>query len=191
MNQRKLKLAEPILIQALQEKTDLGARALYEIYGSNLLGMINRIVPDLHQAEDILQEALVRIWCSFERYDATKGRLFTWLLNIARHMAIDAVRSKRYREHALTDELEISGAEIAFTERTEEKLDSYFLRSGLAGLKPKERQVLELIYFKGYKHTEAAVALAMPLGSIKTCCRSGIASLRRWHDQPAVLRAAS
>ncbi len=61
----------------------------YDRYSSALYGVIFRIVKAEDEAEDVLQEALVKIWHSFASYDATKGRLFTWVVNICRNLSID------------------------------------------------------------------------------------------------------
>ncbi len=181
MARRKLKLSEELLIRAIQEKTELGAKALYDMYAGSLLGVISRIVPDPGIAEDILQELFLKIWNSFDKYDALKGRLFTWMVNLARNLAIDALRKKDYRQQALQVDLAEYGNELVQASPQFDPTDFKLVRSAVVNLPDKERQVLELIYFKGFKHTEVAEALQMPHGTVKTRCRAAINSLRTYY----------
>ncbi|WP_121810221.1 RNA polymerase sigma factor [Mucilaginibacter kameinonensis] len=181
MARREIKLSEELLIRAIQEKTDLGAKALYDMYAGSLLGVISRIVPESSLAEDILQELFLKIWNSFDKYDALKGRLFTWMVNLARNLAIDALRKKDYRQQALHVNLAEYGNELVQASPQFDPTDFKLVRSAVVNLPDKERQVLELIYFKGFKHTEVAEALQMPLGTVKTLCRAAINKLREYY----------
>jgi len=88
---------EGALVDGLRrgDKSTLGI--VYERYSPALFGVIARLVNDDHLAEDILQEAFVKIWNNAGAYDENKGRLFTWMLNICRNQAIDKMRSKGYK----------------------------------------------------------------------------------------------
>src|SRR3546814_7926096 len=73
---------------------------LYDRYGKSHYGIIMNIVGEEKLAEDLLQEAFVKIWRSIQGFDRNKGTLFTWMLNISRNLAIDKLRSKNFRnEH--------------------------------------------------------------------------------------------
>ena len=102
----KTTLSEPELVQAILEKDKNGAEALYDMYSSSLYGVIFRIVQHQEIAEDLLQDTFIRIWNSFSSYDAAKGRLFTWMVNVARNIAIDKTRSKEFRNSAKTEDIE-------------------------------------------------------------------------------------
>lgn len=67
---------------------------LYDNYSKALFGVLYQIVADVEETEDILQKLFLKIWDNFESYDASKGRLYTWMLNIAKNLAIDYKRSK-------------------------------------------------------------------------------------------------
>ncbi|QXV64022.1 sigma-70 family RNA polymerase sigma factor [Mucilaginibacter sp. 21P] len=178
MSRRKIKLDEGSLILAIQEKKELGAQVLYDMYSSSLHKAILRIVQETVLAEDILQETFIRIWTNFEKYDPVKGRLYTWIVNVARRMAIDSLRTKSYRQQGLIVDIEEHSSEFAVQDVIDRSMDYRYALSLLHKLVPREQNVLELIYLKGYKHTEVAEALGMPLGSVKTCCRSGVNKLR-------------
>ena len=98
----KIKYSEQELVALLNEQNNDAFNYLYDHYSGALFTIINQIVPDKDTASDVLQEVFVNVWRKIGTYDETKGRLFTWMLNIARNAAIDKVRSKGYRDNQRT-----------------------------------------------------------------------------------------
>ena len=94
----KTKYSEQELVVLLNEQSKDAFNYLYDNYSGAIYTIINQIVPDKDTASDVMQEVFVNIWKKINSYDAAKGRLFTWMLNIARNAAIDKVRSKGYRD---------------------------------------------------------------------------------------------
>lgn len=88
--------SEQELVDLLQQRNEKAFSYLYDNYSVALLGIVNAIVTDKETANDVLQNVFINIWRKIESYDSSKGRLFTWMLNIARNAAIDEVRSKGY-----------------------------------------------------------------------------------------------
>ena len=88
---------EEELVALLKRKDAHAYSLLYDNYSAALFGVITRVVAAEEIAEDILQDVFVKIWKNIENYDASKGRLFTWMLNIARNAAIDYSRSKQFK----------------------------------------------------------------------------------------------
>jgi RNA polymerase sigma factor (sigma-70 family) len=175
----KLSLSEEELVLALQRHDKIGAEALYDMYSASLYGVILRIVNDTVTAEDVLQEVFVKIWHSSASYNTTKGRLFTWMVNIARNLAIDKVRSKDYKNQFKNQELENNVGYIDKHNSTEYKPELLGVKELVDTLRPEQKSILDLVYFKGYTHTEAADELGMPLGTIKTRLRMAIQQLRK------------
>ena len=103
---RKISLSEDELVLALRNREKIAIEALYDMYSSSLYGVISRIIIDTATAEDVLQETFVKIWHSFTSYSTEKGRLFTWMVNIARNLAIDKIRSKDFKNQNKNQELE-------------------------------------------------------------------------------------
>ena len=93
------KYSEDELVSLLQNKDAQAFNYLYDNYSGALYGIIYKMVENKELAEDILQEVFVKIWNNFSNYTNTKGRLFTWMLNVARNSSIDAVRSKSYQQN--------------------------------------------------------------------------------------------
>ena len=111
-------------------------------------------LPDLGNTElgnDVLQEAFINIWRRIETYDENKGRLFTWMLNIARNAAIDKVRSKgnqqTQRQVAIpnNDSLPLS---------VSPRVDDFGLKKIILKLKDEQRQLIDLSYFQGFTHEQ-------------------------------------
>jgi RNA polymerase sigma factor (sigma-70 family) len=175
----KLSLTEEELVQALQRHEKVAAEALYDMYSASLYGVIVRIVNDEATAEDVLQEVFVKIWHSSKSYSADKGRLFTWMVNIARNLSIDKIRSKDFKNQYKNQELENNVGYIDANNSTIYKPELLGVKDLVDKLRPEQRSILDLIYFKGYTHTEAAEELGMPLGTVKTRLRMAIQELRK------------
>jgi len=175
---KKKSYPEEVLIRLIRERHRKGAEALYDMYGASLYGVILRIVPDIVMSEDLLQECMLRIWQSFSGYDAAKGRLFTWMVNIARNLALDQLRSKAYRNQQKNEELVSCKDSIAVPEQSYSKIDQDLVRKGTAKLLANERCIIELIYYRGYTHLEAAAFLHIPVGTVKTRLVRAVKCLR-------------
>ncbi|TKB96365.1 RNA polymerase sigma factor [Pedobacter cryophilus] len=177
---KKIFLEEPELVAALQQRKKIGADALYEMYSASLMGIISRVIVDQEIAEDVLQEALVKIWNSIPQYDPTKGRLFTWMVNVARNLAIDKVRSKDYRNHSKNQDLENHVNSIDEQRNSVYKPEHIGLKDLIQKLRPEQQVIVDMIYFKGYTHVEVSEELEIPLGTVKTRLRMGIIELRNY-----------
>ncbi len=172
-------MSEEELVSALKNREKVAVEALYDMYSSSLFGVISRIITDTATAEDVLQETFVKIWHSFSSYSTEKGRLFTWMVNIARHLAIDKLRSKDFKNQNKNQELENNVTFIDEQRNTVYKPELLGIKDLVQTLKPEQKLILELVYFKGYTHVEAADELGIPLGTIKTRLRMAILQLRK------------
>ena len=173
------KYSEEELVQLLQRQDKSAFSYLYDNYAPALNNIIYRMVEDVTLAEDILQEAFVKIWNNFASYDKSKGRLFTWMLNLTRNLTIDMMRSKGYKKQS-----KISGDEISVNNLQDHsisitKYDSLGIRKQLAHLKPDQRIIIDMAYFNGYTQDEIAKEIGIPLGTVKTRMRTAILELRK------------
>jgi RNA polymerase sigma factor (sigma-70 family) len=176
---KKIKLSEEELVLALRNREKVAVEALYDMYSASLFGVILRIVIDESTSEDVLQETFVKIWHSFPSYSADKGRLFTWMVNIARNLSIDKLRSKDFKNRNKNQELENNVTFIDEQRNTVYKAELMGIKDLVQKLKPEQKSILDLVYFKGYTHVEAADELGIPLGTIKTRLRMAIIELRK------------
>ena len=178
----KKTLSENDLVQAIRQKDKSGAEALYDMYSSSLYGIIYRIVQHEEIAEDLLQETFVKIWNSFSSYDSSKGRLFTWMVNVARNLSIDKIRSKDFRNNSKNQDLENTVNFIDEQRSTAINPDILGVKELVQQLKPEQKSILDLVYFRGYTHVEAAEELGIPLGTVKTRMRMAIITLRKFFN---------
>lgn len=165
------------LLQRLQAHDEQAFAFLYDRYAQALYGIIGQMVSPPETAEDVLQEVFVKIWQNIGSYDAAKGRLFTWMLNIARNSAIDRLRSKEFNKAAKTAEL----TENVYLNREggSGRIDDVGLKRVLSRLPEEARTLLELAYFQGYTQEEIARLLNIPLGTVKSRIRTTIIQLRK------------
>ncbi len=182
MIQKKLVLSEPELIEALRQRKKAGYEALYSMYSAALYGIIFRIVQVEESAEDVLQETFIKIWNSFPSYDPSKGRLFTWIMNIARNMSIDKVRSKEYKNSSKNQDIENNVNEIDIDNNTTYKPEHLGIKELINNLKPEQKKIVDLVYFRGYTHSEVSEEMGIPLGTVKTRLRTGIMELRKFFN---------
>ena len=164
---------------ALRNREKIAIEALYDMYSASLYGIISRVIADTATAEDVLQETFVKIWHSFTSYSTEKGRLFTWMVNVARNLAIDKLRSKDFKNQNKNQELENNVTFIDEQNNTVYNPELLGIKELVQTLKPDQKSILELVYFKGYTHVEAADELGIPLGTIKTRLRMAIQQLRK------------
>lgn len=151
---------------------------LYDHYSGALYSIILRIIKNEAIAEEVLQDAFLRFWDKIEVYDAAKGKLFTWMLNITRNLAIDKTRTKEFSQIRKTDGIENYVHSHEKTDAYEQKTDEIGLRELLHQLPEERRWVVEYLYFKGYSQSELAEESGIPLGTIKTRLRLAMEQLR-------------
>jgi RNA polymerase sigma factor (sigma-70 family) len=169
---------EPELIKTLKDRNEQSFNYLYNQYSGALYSIILQIVPDQGLANDVLQEAFINIWRKIDTYDQAKGRLFTWMLNIVRNLAIDTIRSKAYQNSRKNQELPDVFSLNQDNHLTHLNIDEIGLRKVLDKLKPEHRVLIDLAYFKGYTHEEISEIEEIPLGTVKTRIRSALIQLR-------------
>lgn len=175
----RLNISEQELVARLQRNDRAAYEHLYDNYSTALYGVINRVITDEEMACDVLQEAFVKIWNNIHGYDAAKGKLFTWMLNICRNLAIDKTRSKDYSNNQKNQSAEKSVSQLERIHTETIKPDQIGLREVVGQLDPNERFLIDLMYFKGYTQAEIAEEYNMPLGTVKTRLRSATMNLRK------------
>lgn len=173
------KYTEEELVYLLQQKDQQAFAYLYDNYAPALNGVITRMVEARELAEDVLQEVFVKIWNNFHSYDKSKGRLFTWMVNLARNHSIDTLRSKGYKKQSKISADENSVNNVQDANHGIDKFDVIGIAKELNNLKPDQRIILDLAYFKGFTQEEISKQLDMPLGTVKTKMRTAILALRK------------
>ena len=175
-------LADEEVMQLVQRGDPRAFELLYDRHGGAAYSLAYRIVGKQATAEDVVQEALLSIWRSRLRYDATRGSVRTWILGIVHNRAIDGLR--RSSTHERRREA-IEGIEERFEarERTDVEVarreEARSVRGALEALPVEQRQTIELAYFGGFTHVQIAELLKEPVGTVKGRMRLGLEKMRR------------
>ena len=166
------------LLPLLLKKDDRSFTLLYDNYSKSLYGIIFNLIKDKEEAEDVLQEVFVKIWKNIDTYNTSKGRLYTWMLNIARNTSIDKLRSKGFNNNQKNLSTDNFVHILDDNSKAINKIDAIGIKAFIKKLKPKCIQLIDLLFFKGYTQQEASDELEIPLGTVKTQNRNCMNELR-------------
>jgi RNA polymerase sigma-70 factor (ECF subfamily) len=153
---------------------------LYRRFARPVLAMALRHLGDNGRAEDAAQETFAAVWRSARSYRSERGSGSAWLYAVARHAIIDRARQRRDHAADIPDE---PSAAAGPDERAEESWLAWRVHSALEQLPERERVVIELAYWSGLSQTEVASYLDVPLGTVKTRTRTGLARLAGLLDE--------
>jgi RNA polymerase sigma-70 factor (ECF subfamily) len=172
------------LLEAVRLGDRQAFRALYDIYGSDVLTLCERILHHRADAEDAVADVFWEVWQRRERYDAGRGGARAYLMTLARSRAIDRLRSQASRPETRSDgrrrlEAEELPAAVPAPEQSaaQDELRRY-MAAAIAELDDRQREAMELAYYEGLSHQQIAERLEAPLGTVKTHIRKGLAKLR-------------
>jgi len=161
---------------------DPGALAeLYDRHARGVYSLALRVLQDVHEADDVVQEVFSQAWRQATRYDAARAAVGAWLLNLTRSRAIDRLRARRARPEAPVDTeviAAVAGPGMAADERVISNERGRLVRQALDGLPLLQRVAVELAFYEGLTHVEIAKQLEQPLGTVKTRIRLGLLRLR-------------
>src|SRR5215211_7736761 len=158
--------------------------ALYDRHGRMAYSLAYRMMGEKQEAEDVVQEAFVKVWRSAGGYRVGRGSVRTWILSIVHNRGIDQLRS-RARRGRMQDKVEASATTSepseAFAE-TWKNAQQEQVREALNTLPHEQLKILELSYFSGHTHAEIAERLGLPLGTVKGRMRLGLQKLRDYYQ---------
>lgn len=167
---------EAALVERLLARDEQALRLLHDHYSRSLYTVILRLVHNQELAQDVLQEGLLKVWFNIDRYDVNRGRLFTWMVRVCCNRAIDAMRNPHHRFHHGTRSLEVGGAQRAVAPSSFNP-EHIGLRELTLKLKPRHREIIDLLYFGGCTQVETAEQLGIPLATVKTRARTALQAL--------------
>lgn len=150
-------------------------RALYAEHGSALLSFATRLTSDRSRAEDIVQETLLRAWRHADALEPSRGAVRPWLFTIARHIVIDQQRARRARPTEVGDSALMS---LPAEDALDRAMESWQVAEALATLRAEHREVLLETYYRGRSVAEAAAALSIPAGTVKSRTYYALRALR-------------
>lgn len=172
-------LSETQIIERLKMRDSTVVSYLYDHYSAALYGIILHIVEDENLAEEVLQETFLKIWHNALVYDPQKGRLYTWMLNIARNLAIDATRGKNYKKSKKNQSFENNVHHLENQQVHQVSVEEIGIRDLVNQLDIAYKVIIEKVYFEGYTLADAAEELNIPLGTLKTRLRTALQLLRK------------
>ena len=179
-----LLLADEDLIALADGGNTQAFAALYDRHARVAYSLAYRMMGERQAAEDLVQEAFLKMWRAAGSYRVERASVRTWVLSIVRNCAIDHLRSTASRRRTL-DKVEAqthaSQPSEAFGEAWRNSQGEQ-VREALGGLPQEQVKVLELAYFSGYTHMEIAELLDLPLGTVKGRMRLGLKKLREYFD---------
>jgi RNA polymerase sigma-70 factor, ECF subfamily len=177
-------LADEDLI-SLVEAGDADAFAtLYDRHSRSAYSLAYRMMGERQAAEDLAQDAFIKVWRNAASYRAERGSVRTWILSIVHNRGIDQLRSTESRRRT-QDKIEASAPRSqpseAFAE-TWRNSQRDQVREALSTLPAEQLKILELAYFSGYTHVEISELLSLPLGTVKGRMRLGLKKIRDYFD---------
>lgn len=175
------------LLQRIAIRDEAALAEFYDRHSRLAYTLIMRIVGSPSDAEEVLQETFVRVWSRAETYDAVLGSPSAWLTRIARNRAIDRLRARRTRANVSVEPAAPASDDPRSWEPVtretpetvlQERSTAGAVRTALAALTPEQRALIEAAFFEGYTHSELATRFGVPLGTVKTRIRTGLATMR-------------
>jgi len=168
------------LMRAFARRDPRAARALYDRYAGRVLGLGLVMLGDRAAAEDLVQDTFVKLWRNADRFDTSRGRLDTFVLMLARSLAVDALRrrvaeARSLRRLGVPEEADAGAGPEALAATGDLAARA---RRAMAELPDEQRAALELAYFGGRTTAEVAELEGIPLGTAKTRIHAALLKLR-------------
>jgi RNA polymerase sigma-70 factor (ECF subfamily) len=151
-----------VLLQHIARGDEASFERLYDVVISPVFGLVRRVVRDLAQSEEVVQEVMVELWRTAARYSPERGSGMSWVMTLAHRRAVDRVRS----------------AQSSTDRETTMRLEHEQVRRCLSTLTELQRESIVLAYYGGRTYREVGELLDTPLGTIKTRLRDGLIRLR-------------
>jgi RNA polymerase sigma factor (sigma-70 family) len=169
-------------IDAIVDQDERALAALYDATFARTYGMVRRIVRNTALVEEIVEDTYFQVWRQAVRFDPARGHALTWVLAIARSRAIDALRREARFQHDSLDEARANDSADA-PRPSDELLDlarhQADLHRALMMLGAQPRQLVSLAFLRGLSHEEISQQTSLPLGTVKSCIRRALQTLRQ------------
>lgn len=171
------------LAHALAAGDTAALAQLYDRYGPLAYSVSVRILGDPGKAEDVVQDAFLKLWHSAARFDAHRGSLRTWVITAVRNRSIDYLRGRsahERQEREIPIETEARGAGSDPWREVAASIERSVIKEALGSLPAEQRQAVELAYFGGYSHREIAEMIRVPLSTVKGRMRLALEKLHSY-----------
>jgi RNA polymerase sigma-70 factor (ECF subfamily) len=174
------------LLELVAQRRDAEAfEVLYQRYARAVFSVVRRTLGDRGRSEDVVQEAFASVWRAAKGYRRERGSAAGWMFAISRNAAADVLRART--PIAIGELPEHADPAAGPDDQAAAGLEAFAVHAAVDALPEREREVIELAYFGGLSQSEVAERLSLPLGTVKTRTRSGLARLAtRLVDQRVV-----
>ena len=169
------------LARRLLQRDGSAFEELYDRHSRLVYALVLRILQQATTAEEVVQDVFLQLWRNTTQYDVSRGSFVPWLLAMARNRALDQLRLKSERQRRRedpTDQLPPVVTIPDFEGSLDEKRRAVRVRELMGSLNPQQKRAIELAYFEGLSHSEIAIALKEPLGTVKSWIRNGLLRLK-------------
>jgi RNA polymerase sigma-70 factor (ECF subfamily) len=176
--------ADEDLISLVQSRDPHAFATLYDRHSRAAYSLAYRMMGERQAAEDLVQDAFLKLWRSARSYRPERGSVRTWLLSIVHNQGIDQIRSSASRRRT-QDKVEASAPRFQPSEafaQSWRNAQREQVREALKTLPQEQLKVLELAHFSGYTHVEIAELLDLPLGTVKGRMRLGLKKVKDYFD---------
>jgi RNA polymerase sigma-70 factor, ECF subfamily len=175
--------AEPDLARLLLQTGHGDETSFNELYRSTsarVFGLVRRIVVDPAISEEVTQEVFLQVWNKAGEFSPHLGSPMAWLMTLAHRRAVDRIRSEQAHRDRLNrwSETETGTPFDEVTESVMARDESLAVRAAFDALTDKQRQAIEMAYYRGLTYAQVAEALEAPLGTVKARIRDGLGRLR-------------
>jgi RNA polymerase sigma factor (sigma-70 family) len=175
-------LEEAFLLVRISQQDESALSKLYDRYARIIYAFAFKSLENVEESEEIVIDVFAQVWRTAHNYDPEKSRVDTWLFMIARSRVLDRLRKlqRSTKKQTASREAYLQSPntspdpieDVVISERRS------VILAALDQLNPKNRQVLELAYYKGLSHQQIAEAMNLPLGTVKSCIRLSLNKLR-------------
>ena len=179
MQQKSNRELDRQLVDQVKQGDKTAFKEIYSRFPQVVYNLALRMLRDKEDAEEVVQEIFLQLWNKAYTYDPERGAVSTWILNIARSRSIDKLRTVGYRNRNIEIDEEKANSNDDLSRIIEDREESKnVIQQALDSLPDKQRIAIEMVYFEGLTHLEAAERLDEPVGTIKTRIRLGVLKLK-------------
>ncbi|GAC1670556.1 MAG: sigma-70 family RNA polymerase sigma factor [Candidatus Dormibacteraceae bacterium] len=173
-------LSDPDLAAGLAAGNQDALAELYDRYGRLAYAVALRVIGDQGRAEDVVQDAFLKLWSNADRFDVERGSLRTWLITAVRNRSIDTLRGRgahERQERELKPDLQATGPTSDPWREVSLSLERTAVREAMDSLPLEQRQTVELAYFGGFSQREIVDMIGVPLSTVKGRMRLALEKL--------------
>ena len=158
---------------------------LFRVFGPRIRSYMLRLTRDGGLAEELMQETMMTVWRKAGQFSAEKGSVATWIFTIARNLRIDSYRRSRRPEIEPNDPALVPDGDPQADSVMETRQSEESLRAAMTRLPAEQREILMLAFFDELPHSQIAVTLDLPLGTVKSRIRLAFGKLREALEETA------